>query len=72
MRPSSTSRLRRPGDKPAPLQFRQGVVLIDGRQPRDRPAAARHDDLRAPLDALKVLAQTIVKLAHPDLVPARM
>ena len=47
-------------------------VLTDGGQPRNRLAAASNHDLDALLDLLEMLAQPIVKIAHPYLISLAM
>jgi len=67
MRTSRTPSTRRRGDQPTPDEIVEWVLPVDARQPRDRLATARNHNLRTPLYALEMLAQSIVKLTHPYL-----
>jgi hypothetical protein len=61
----------RPGwwcHEPAPDEIIEWVEGSDGRQPRDRLASARHYHLGATLNVLQMLAETIVKLTHSNLI----
>ena len=44
------------------------IDRVDRGEPRDRPAATRHDDVGTIHDALEMLAEPVVELTHPDLV----
>jgi hypothetical protein len=66
------ARMCRRGDETAPYEVGEWILAIDGRQPRDRLTAARDHDLGAPLDALEVLAQPIMKLTDSHLVAVAM
>jgi hypothetical protein len=65
--PPSASRFSR-ADESAAYEVHQRIVEIDGGKPCYRGAAAGHDHLRALQDAVEVLAQSIVKIPHTDLV----
>lgn len=54
--------------EPAPHEILQRILVVDGDQPSDWPAATRDDELGPLLNPLEMLAQTIVKLPNPDLV----
>ena len=47
-------------------------MAVDGRQPGDRPAAARDDDLAALPNPLQMLTQAIVKLSDTHLATLKM
>jgi hypothetical protein len=64
--------LARQRHKTAAHEILERILPIDGRQTRDRPAAARHNDLGAVLNPLEVLAQAVVQLPNPDLVASIM
>jgi hypothetical protein len=68
-RPACT---RRRGDEATADQILQRILVVDRRQPRDRPAATGDDHLSTPLNTLEMLAQPIVELANPDLVSLSM
>jgi hypothetical protein len=67
-----SARTRRRSDEPAPDEVLEWILAIDGREPRDRLAATRHHDLGAPLNALEMLAQPIVKLTYSHFVALTM
>ena len=46
----------------------QRVLTVDGRQTGDRPAPSRDEHLSALLDAIKVLAEPVVKLPDANLI----
>ncbi len=56
------------GDKPSPDQARERILVVDGRKPCDRLPTACDHDLGTLLDALEMLAQSIMKLPHPYLI----
>jgi len=72
MCPARAARTCRQGDEASPEEILKRIRTIDGREPRGRLAATRDHDLGATLDALKVLAQPVVKLTDPDLVSMAM
>lgn len=72
MCPARTARPCWQGDETPPDQILERIGTVDGRESRNRLAATRDHDIGAPLGALEVLAQPIVKLAHPDLIPLAM
>ena len=60
----------RHSDETAADEIRQRVLAIDCAQPRNRPAATGHRDVGAGLDALEVLAESIVEITDTDFVAA--
>jgi hypothetical protein len=59
-------------DEATPDQVLQRILAVDRRQARDPATAPGDDHLAAPLNALEMLAQPIVKLADPYLVSIAM
>ena len=59
-------------DRASPDELLQRILAVERREPSDWPSAPGDDDLSAPLDALEMFAEPIVKLADPDLVATRM
>jgi hypothetical protein len=55
-------------DEPAADEVLQRIVPVDTGEPGDRPSPPGDEDLGALLDALEMLAETVVKLPHADLV----
>ena len=62
----------RRGDEAASHEILQSIGLPDRGQAGDRSPTARDEHLRAALNLLQVLAQTIVERAHADLIGSRM
>jgi hypothetical protein len=67
-----TARALRQHYQPAPDQILQRVIVVYGGQSRDRLAAARDEHLSTPLDALQMLAETVVQISDPSLITRRM
>ena len=55
-------------DQPAPNQIAEHVVAVQADEPRNRLSPAGHDHFGAVLDAVEMLAEPVVELAHADLV----
>ncbi len=72
MCPACAARACRRSDETSSDEVAQWVLIVDGRQPCDRLAAARDHDLGALLDAPEMLAQAIVKITHPNLISIAM
>lgn len=71
-RSARAARTCRQRDETAPDEIFQWLLALKRRQPRDRSAAPGHHHLATALDTLKVLAEPIVKLAHPNLIRPSM
>jgi hypothetical protein len=72
MRTARAAHTRWRSDEASPDQVLERVLAVDSRKPRDRLTAARDHDFGAPLDAVEMLAQPVVKLTYPDLIALTM
>ena len=63
------ARTCRQSDETSAEEILKRIRTIHCRETSDRLAATGDHDLGAPLDALKMFAQAVVKLTHPNLIP---